>query len=210
MSAAARERVTALVAVAVVALIAAIVSYAHMQQLAAGTGESWRSYLLPLSVDGLVVAASMVLVGRRRAGEPGGTLAWSALAGGVLASVAANMADAGAGAVAILTAGWPAIAFAVAFELLQQQRQIRHLEPPPVTELSAPPEPIPAQPLSPVPAAASPAPARPLPATPDIDRVRRLVHDGHGRQAIASELGVSAHKARQLIAAARQPEAVPA
>lgn len=220
-----RERIVTVGAVAVVAVIAAVVSYAHMQQLAAGAGESWRSYLLPLSVDGLVVAASMVLVGRRRASQPGGTLAWSALAGGVLASVAANMADAGAGAVAILTAGWPAVAFAVAFELLQQQRQTGPPAAEPEVVSSPAPVIAPTEPLSPTPAP-RPAPA-PVPAPPasvvrspvlpapvrqrsEIDRVRQLVHDGHGRQAIASELGVTAHRARQLIAAARQPTGVSA
>lgn len=216
----ARERIVTFGAVAVVALIAAVVSYAHMQQLAAGAGESWRSYLLPLSVDGLVVAASMVLVGRRRAGEPGGTLAWSALAGGVLASVAANMADASSGATALLTAGWPAIAFAVAFELLQQQRQTGQLAtaaPAQVTSPAEPPLPTSAQSLPPVLAAApapsappSPAPPAPVRQRSELDRVRQLVADGHGRQSIASELGVSTYQARQLIAAARQPTAVSA
>ena len=58
------------------------------------TGEQWRAWLLPLSVDGLVVAASMVLLTRRRAGLPGGRLAWAALLGGVGASLAANVAAA--------------------------------------------------------------------------------------------------------------------
>lgn len=232
----ARERIATFGAVMVVASIAAIVSYAHMQQLAAGAGESWRSYLLPLSVDGLVVAASMVLVGRRRAGEPGGVLAWSALAGGVLASVAANMADAGAGATAVLTAGWPAVAFAVAFELLQQQRQtaiaiaapappVQAEQPrspvsaasasvdPPIIRPAAPLSPIPEQSLSPALAAAPPPSTVRSPASKpasDLDRVRQLVAAGHGRAAIASELGVTAYQARQLIAAARQPTAVSA
>ena len=236
----ARERIATFGAVMVVASIAAIVSYAHMQQLAAGAGESWRSYLLPLSVDGLVVAASMVLVGRRRAGEPGGVLAWSALAGGVLASVAANMADAGAGATAVLTAGWPAVAFAVAFELLQQQRQtvtaaiVAPAPPaqaeqprsparaasasadPPIIRPAAPLSPRPEQPLSPALTAAPPPSAIPSPASKpaapasDLDRVRQLVAAGHGRAAIASELGVTPYQARQLIAAARQPTAVSA
>lgn len=111
------------VAVVVVAVIAAVVSYSHMQQLAAGVGEAWRSWLIPLSIDGLVVAASMVLVTRRRRGVGGGGLAWCALGGGVGASLAANMADARPDPTAVLVAGWPAVAFAVALELLLQQRR---------------------------------------------------------------------------------------
>ncbi|MGH8571710.1 MAG: DUF2637 domain-containing protein, partial [Gammaproteobacteria bacterium] len=87
-------RVITVVAVVVVAVIAAVVSYSHMQQLAERAGEAWRSWLIPLSIDGLVVAASMVLLTRRRTGLSGGALAWTALGGGVLASLAANMADA--------------------------------------------------------------------------------------------------------------------
>jgi hypothetical protein len=110
-------------AVIVVAGIAAVVSYSHMQQLADHAGEGWRSWLIPVSIDGLVVAASMVLLARRRAGLAGGWLAWGALAAGVLASLAANMADARPEITAVLVAGWPAAAFAVVFELLLQQRR---------------------------------------------------------------------------------------
>lgn len=116
-------RVVTVIAVVVVALVAAVVSFAHMQQLALAAGEGWRSYLIPVSIDGLVVAASMVLLTRRRSGLAGGVLAWGALGGGVLASLAANMADARPEVTAVLVAGWPAVAFAVAFELLLQQRR---------------------------------------------------------------------------------------
>ncbi|MGH3777973.1 MAG: DUF2637 domain-containing protein [Pseudonocardiaceae bacterium] len=126
-------RVITVLAVVLVAVIAAVVSYSHMQQLAERAGEAWRSWLIPLSIDGLVVAASMVLLTRRRNGLPGGALAWTALGGGVLASLAANMADARPEVTAVLVAGWPAVAFAVAFELLLQQRRAEHTAPSPDT-----------------------------------------------------------------------------
>lgn len=129
-------RVATVAAVTVVAGIAAVVSYSHMAQLADRAGEAWRAYLIPLSVDGLVVAASMVLLTRRRNGLPGGPLAWCALGGGVLASLAANMLDARPEVTAVLVAGWPAVAFAVAFELLLQQR--RADRPAPAAERHAP------------------------------------------------------------------------
>lgn len=118
-------------AVVVVAAVAAIVSYAHMQTVADRAGEGWRAHLLPLSVDGLVVAASMVLVTRRHAGLPGGWLAWGALCSGVVTSVAANIAAAQPNATARLVAAWPAVAFAVAFELLLQQRHADRAAPRP-------------------------------------------------------------------------------
>jgi len=117
-------RATTVAAVLVVAAVAAVVSYAHMQEVAERAGEQWRAWLLPLSVDGLVVAGSMVLLTRRSAGLPGGRLAWCALLGGVAASLAANIAAADDNVTARLVASWPAVAFAVAFELLLQQRRV--------------------------------------------------------------------------------------
>jgi hypothetical protein len=55
-------RHTTTAAAAAVGLIAAVVSYSHMQQLGNHHGEEWRSYLIPISIDGLMAAASMVLL----------------------------------------------------------------------------------------------------------------------------------------------------
>ena len=129
-------RVVTVLAVLLVAGVAAVVSYVHMSDLAREAGEDWRSLLLPLSVDGLVVAASMVLLTRRRAELPGGWLAWVALLGGMGTSLAANVAAAEPTTTARIVAGWPALAFAVAFELLLQQRRASVSEP--VIEVPAP------------------------------------------------------------------------
>lgn len=168
------------VAVVVVALVAAVVSFAHMQQLAFKAGEGWRSYLIPVSIDGLVVAASMVLVTRRRNGLVGGWLAWGALAGGVLASLAANMADARPEITAMLVAGWPAVAFAVAFELLLQQRRADQVQLPdpaavPQPALTPTNEPLPAatyQRVAPVPPPWAPPPLPQQPEAQSIDAGR--------------------------------------
>ncbi|MGH4013179.1 MAG: DUF2637 domain-containing protein [Pseudonocardiaceae bacterium] len=106
-----------------------------MQEVAERAGEEWRSWLIPASVDGLIVAASMVLLVRRRAGLPGGWLAWVALLGGVAASLACNIAAAEPTVTARLLASWPPLAFAAAFELLLQQRR-------PATRPTVEPEPI--------------------------------------------------------------------
>jgi len=71
----------------------------------------------------------MVLLGRRRVGLAGGWLPWCALLGGVGASLAANIAAAEPTATARVVAAWPALAFAVAFELLLQQRRAAVTEP---------------------------------------------------------------------------------
>lgn len=114
----------AMAVVLVVGAIAAVVSYSHMQELADAAGEGWRSYLIPLSVDGLIVAAGMVLAVRRVMGLSGGPLAWGGLAVGVVASIAANMADARPEVTAVLVAGWAPVAFAWTFELIQQLRKL--------------------------------------------------------------------------------------
>jgi Protein of unknown function (DUF2637) len=107
--------------VVVVALVAALASYEHMRLLALIAGEGWRSWLLPLSVDGLAVAASMTMFVRRRAGLPAGGLAWLALLLGLGASLAANVAAADPTVQGRLVAAWPPLGLLLAYELLVQQ-----------------------------------------------------------------------------------------
>jgi Protein of unknown function (DUF2637) len=114
------RRVTVL-AVVIVALVAAAASYEHMRMLAAAAGEGWRAWLLPLSVDGLVIAASMAMLVRRRAGQPSGPLAWLSLLLGVGASLTANVAAAEPTVQGRLVAAWPPVALLLSYELLMQQ-----------------------------------------------------------------------------------------
>jgi hypothetical protein len=113
------RRITA-AAVIVVALVAAA-SYERMRALALEAGEGWRSWLLPLSVDGMMVAASIAMLSRRRAGQPAGALAWVALLTGAVASIAANVAAAEPTLTERAVAAWPPVALALAYELLLQQ-----------------------------------------------------------------------------------------
>jgi Protein of unknown function (DUF2637) len=114
-------RRTTTAAVVSVALVAALASYEHMRALAELAGEGWRSWLLPVSVDGLAVAASMTMPVRRRAGRPSGTLAWAALLLGLGASLAANVAAAEPTVQGRLVAAWPPVALLLSYELLMQQ-----------------------------------------------------------------------------------------
>lgn len=126
------------VAVFMVAAIAAVVSYSHMAELALSVGEQWRSYLIPLTIDGLVVSASMALLTQKHAKQPTSPLAWGALGVGVLASLTANVLDARWEVAAVLLAGWAPMAFAVCFELLLQQRKASELPTPVPTVTEAP------------------------------------------------------------------------
>lgn len=116
----ARQRVTA-AAVTLVAVVAAAASYSHMHALAVEAGEGAMARVLPLSVDGLVVAATMTLLSARRAGRRAGALPWLALLLGLGASLAANVAAAEPTVVGRLVAAWPPVALALSFELLLRQ-----------------------------------------------------------------------------------------
>src|SRR5438045_9461981 len=79
---------------------------------------SGGSHAFPVSVDGIEVVASLVLLAHRRAGTRAGWLPWAALVAGTAASVAANVAVGASDPVGRLVAGWPAVALLVAIKLL--------------------------------------------------------------------------------------------
>jgi hypothetical protein len=118
------QRVTT-AAVLSVALVAAVASYEHMRALAELAGEGWRAWLLPVSVDGLAVAASMTMLVRRRTGERTGVLAWAALLMGLGASLAANVAAAEPTVQGRLVAAWPPVGLLLSYELMLQQIRVR-------------------------------------------------------------------------------------
>ena len=86
-------RWTTTACVGLLALIAGIVSYLHMHMLVALHGQpGWVAVLTPLSVDGMIVAASTTLLSDSRSGSRGGVLPWALLVVGSVASLAANVA----------------------------------------------------------------------------------------------------------------------
>ena len=75
------------------ALVAGTVSYLHMHLLVELDGQpGWVAVLTPLSVDGMILAASTTLLADSRAGGRGGVLPWALLVVGSMASLAANVA----------------------------------------------------------------------------------------------------------------------
>ena len=111
--------------VAMLALIAGTVSYLHMRELVAMHGQpGWVAALTPLSVDGMIVAASTTLLAESRSGSRGGVLPWSLLAVGSVASLAANVAVAQPTVTGRLIAAWPSFALICSYELLM--RHVRH------------------------------------------------------------------------------------
>jgi hypothetical protein len=106
-------------AVATLGGISAAISYTHTVRLAELHGEDgWRAHTLPLSVDGLEVVASLVLlVEHRTRHREGRWLPWLALAAGTIASLAANVLVAEPTAVGRTISAWPAVAFLVGIKL---------------------------------------------------------------------------------------------
>ena len=115
-------RRTTIGCVSLLALIAGTVSYLHMHALVALHGQpGWVAALTPLSVDGMIVAASTTLLTDSRSGGRGGVLPWALLAIGSVASLAANVAVAEPTATGRMIAAWPSFALIGSYELLMRQ-----------------------------------------------------------------------------------------
>jgi hypothetical protein len=100
-------------AVLLVAVIAAVVSFVHIQRLAVTHGQTQlAAFLLPVSVDGTVAAASLVMLRAARAGLGTPVLARTMLGLAVAATLAANVGyGLPYGLAGALLSGWPAVAF---------------------------------------------------------------------------------------------------
>jgi hypothetical protein len=102
-------------AVAAVAAVAGYASYTHIEALAAAHGATPAiAHMMPVSVDGLIIASSAALLT-----GAGHAVARLGLALGIVATLYANV-ETGIryGVVGALVALWPAVAFIVASEIL--------------------------------------------------------------------------------------------
>lgn len=172
-------------AVVAVAGVAAAVSYSHMYEVAAVAGEQWRAYALPISVDGLVIAATLNAWRAKRAGESVAGWTVAALAIGLLVSIAANVAapflmhGPASGPLSAVVAAWPPIALALSFEELARMRRASR-------EVSAPVGTVSEVPEQPAPRSAEPMPGRhelegePAQAASEGGTVPAGVPDRHG------------------------------
>ena len=109
--------------VCVVAVFAAVVSYSHIYGQGRVHGQDGTAArLLPLSVDGLILAASLVLLHEARNDRDAPGLAQFVLWLGIGATIGANIAfGAGYGLLGALISAWPAVAFIGAVEIAMQQ-----------------------------------------------------------------------------------------
>jgi hypothetical protein len=113
------------VSTAAVASIAAWSSWSHMVHVALKFGERPEvAFVLPISVDGMLIVASTAMVEDKRAGRPVRWSARVAFVAGVAASVAANIAAAQPTLGARIVAAWPAVALLLVVEMLSRARPV--------------------------------------------------------------------------------------
>lgn len=128
----------------IVAVVAAYSSYEHQRGFALHAGAySTNAALWPLSVDGLLLLATVGLIKPGHQTRRMRAAVWSAFLGCIAVSLAANIAAAPRLAwQPVLVAGWPPVALLLAVELLahrSRSRQRTESEPvAPVTEPAAP------------------------------------------------------------------------
>jgi hypothetical protein len=103
-----------------VAAVAAVASYEHAYNLVRMHSESgWTARMVPLTVDGLIYASSMVMLDSARRKMPVPELAGWLLGLGIAATLAANVAHGlGHGLIGAAVAAWPAVALVGSYELL--------------------------------------------------------------------------------------------
>jgi hypothetical protein len=106
---------------------AAVASYHHAYQVFLTYGEvESRAAWLPLTTDGMLAAALVVMYSRRWGRQPVGFVPWLAFVVGLFGTLAANLASAnafgapsvGEGIGRLAAAVWPPIVFAVTLELV--------------------------------------------------------------------------------------------
>jgi hypothetical protein len=140
---------------------AAVASYRHAEKVARDYGETeTMAAWLPLTTDGMLVAALVLMYWRRFIGEPVGKFPWFAFGAGMLATLGANLASAEMTFGGIAVALWPPVCFAITLEI--GAMMLKYL---PKTQVKAQKQPEPSRDPEPEPEE-TPAPIVPLPRPP--------------------------------------------
>lgn len=186
-------RITTALAVLTVAVIAAIISYRHAFELVRSHGESGATArLVPFTVDGLIWAASMVILDATRRNRPVPPLAGWSLGIGIVATIGANLAHGlGHGPIGALVSAWPAVALVGSYELCMLViRPVQaHLHEPAVSGAQN----------AVAPAKIQGAPAESTHAPPLEQAVRERHQAGTSQRAISRELNIDRRKVKRII-----------
>lgn len=107
-------------AVFAVSTVAALLSYWHAVTVVGHHGEPGvYGHLYPATIDGLIIAASMVLLDSARRHVKAPKLAWVLIGLGIAATLGANILDGiTGGMLGSIIAAWPALAFIGAYEMI--------------------------------------------------------------------------------------------
>ncbi|MFE9206225.1 DUF2637 domain-containing protein [Micromonospora sp. NPDC007230] len=169
--------VTSRLTTALVALVAGYASFTHIYDVAREAGEHPSvASVLPLSVDGLVLVGSLAVLDDKRNGRKPRLSARLAIAFGVVATLAANVASAEPTWIARAVAAVPPLAFLIAVEVLSRRGKVLASQPESVsrpTIAPAKPEPVSlptVEPSQPEPAAVEPVKAQPAKRTSEPSR----------------------------------------
>lgn len=183
---------------ATVAAVAAVISYRHAYELVSTHGETGlTARLMPFTVDGLILAASMLILDANRRHRPVPGLARWCLGAGILATIGANLAHGlGHGPIGALVSAWPALALAGSFELLMAL--IRTESQASAVSAHSPyirhPDPI-----------ADDHEPSALTEAPTVEQTVRAWHNaGHSQRAIARQLNIDRRKVKRIIDHAAQ------
>jgi hypothetical protein len=186
-------RITTALAVATVAAVAAVISYRHAYELVSTHGETRvTARLVPFTVDGLILAASMLILDANRRHQPVPALARWCLGAGILATIGANLAHGlGHGPIGALVSAWPALALAGSFELLMTLIRSGNRDDETSISSSCLSRPAPLMNHDVPPALTGP---------PTLEQVIRTRHNaGHSQRAIARELHVDRRKIKRIL-----------
>jgi len=186
-------RITTAAAVATVAAVAAVISYRHAYELVGTHGETGiTARLVPFTVDGLILAASMLILDANRNHRPVPPLARWCLGAGILATIGANLAHGlGHGPIGALVSAWPALALAGSFELLMTLIRTESTTNAALGHSVEIRQPLPL-------AGDDPTPA--LTEVPSVEHTVRAWHAaGHSQRAIARELNIDRRKVKRII-----------
>jgi len=186
-------KITTALAVIAVAGVAAIISYQHAYELVTSHGETGiTAHLLPFTVDGLIWAASMVVLDASRRHHPAPPLAKWSLAVGIVATIGANLAHGlNHGLIGALVSAWPALALVGSFELLMLLIRSH-----PRANAQEADDALPSTFRSQV----DHAHPYVVPAVPSLDQTVRVWHtEGCSQRSIARTLNINRRKVKQII-----------
>ncbi len=205
----------------VVAAVAGYSSYRHIFEVATSVREDFSvALVMPLSIDGLVVVASLAMLEDKRAGCQPRLSARLALAFGVVATLMFNLGSAEPTWQARAVAAVPAVAFLAAVEVLSRsgRRKAAGTDPvpPAVAEPVATPDEVGTTDTTPGPAPAEPAelpvkvkPTRKPRADKTAGRVRRAAAEmpaGTSFAEIAAKAKVSESTARRHLTGGQEDD----